>query len=76
MCNIVVINKGEKEIATPREFLEHFGIVPDDVEPILMDECLCYCDCEKTLLKNKIPFKTSWGDIYVGMLDEVIGDGD
>ena len=29
MCNIVVINKGEKEIETPRQFLEYFGFMPD-----------------------------------------------
>ena len=29
MCNIVVINRGEKEIETPRQFEEHFGFLPD-----------------------------------------------
>jgi hypothetical protein len=28
MCNIVIINRGEKEIGTPAEFLEHFEFLP------------------------------------------------
>ena len=79
MCNIVVINKGEKEIETPRQFLEHFGFMPDKeiyYNGIGMDECLCQCDVEKSLTDNNIPFKKDCGDIYVGMLDEVVGDDD
>ena len=74
MCNIVVINKGEKEIGTPRQFLEHFGFMPDKDfynSCIGMDECLCNCDIETELNKNKIPFKTDGSDFYVGMLDEI-----
>jgi hypothetical protein len=71
MCNSIIINLGEKEIATPREFLEHFGFVPYDVEAVLMDECLCYCDLEKTLNEHKIPFKNDCGDLYVGMLEKI-----
>jgi len=79
MCNIVVINKGEKEIETPRQFQEHFGFMPDveighnKIEP---DYCLCQCDCEKALNENNIPFKKDCGDIYVGMLEDVVGDDD
>ena len=71
--NIVVINKGEKEISTPRQFLEHFGFYPDyeTCLKISLDECLCHCDIEKELERNNIPFKTDCGDIYVGMLDDV-----
>ena len=79
MCNIVVINKGEKEIETPRQFLEHFHFMPDKeiyYKSIGMDECLCSCDIEKALKDNKIEFKKDCGDIYVGLLDEVIGDDD
>lgn len=79
MCNIVVINKGEKEIETPRQFLEHFGFMPDKEiyhKSIGMDYCLCQCDIEKSLNDNNIPFKTDCGDYYVGMLDDVIGDND
>lgn len=77
MCNIVVINKGEKEIETPRQFLEHFGFMPDeDLKQINIDECLCSCDIEKALKYNKIEFKKDCGDIYIGMLDDVIGYDD
>lgn len=73
MCNIVVINRGEKEIGTPREFIEHFGFAPDeDMKQINIDECLCNCDIEKTLTNHKIEFKNDWGDIYVGMLDKIV----
>ena len=78
MCNIIVINKGEKEIETPRQFLEHFGFMAEKetyYNEIEMDSCLCQCDIEKSL-KNKIPFKKDCGDFYVGMLDEVVGDDD
>jgi hypothetical protein len=78
MCNIVVINKGEKEISTPREFLEHFGFYPDyeTCLKISLDECLCHCDIEKELERNNIPFKTDCGDIYVGMLDDISTEND
>ena len=79
MCNIVVINKGEKEIGTPRQFLEHFGFTaPLEIgyNTIVPDACLCQIDCETALTNNNIPFKKDCGDIYVGMLDEVVGDDD
>lgn len=74
MCNIIVINRGEKEISTPREFIKHFGFAPDTdvyLGRIQMDECLCNCDIEDTLNHHKIDFKTDCGDIYVGMLDKI-----
>jgi hypothetical protein len=77
MCGIIIINKGEKEIESPRQFVEHFGfelIIEDGYNSIEMDACLCQVDCEKTLLDNNIPYKTDWSDIYVGMLDEIILD--
>lgn len=77
MCNIVVINKGEKEIETPRQFLEHFGFMPDKeiyYKSIGMDECLCSCDIEKSFKDNSISFKIDFGDYYVGMLEDVVGD--
>jgi len=79
MCNIIVINKGEKEIETPRQFLEHFGFEAPKEEyyrAVDMDCCLCNCDLEKTLNEHKIPFKKDCGDIYVGMLEDVVGDDD
>lgn len=79
MCNIVVINKGEKEIETPRQFKDHFGFdAPKDewYEKVNPDQCLCQVDVEKALTEHGIPFKTDCGDYYVGMLDEVKGDKD
>lgn len=79
MCGIVVINRGEKEIETPRQFEQHFGFMPEKdfgFNDIQIDACLCQCDLETTFKKNNIEFKTDWGDFYVGMLDEVIGDDD
>jgi len=77
MCNIVVINRGEIEIGTPKEFLTYFGFPPQKNEHYKgmdVNACLCQCDIEETLIKNKIEFKKDCGDIYVGMLDGVIGD--
>ena len=72
MCKIIVVNKGENEIRTPREFLEYFGFSPDFLFPILnMDDCLCGYDIEGVFKIKKIPFKTDGGDIYVGMLIEI-----
>lgn len=77
MCNVVIINKGEKEIETPKQFFEHFGFeapIEDGYNSIDIDSCLCQVDAEKALLDNNIPFKKDWGDIYVGMLDKVVFD--
>jgi hypothetical protein len=79
MCSIIVINKGEKEIVTPRQFLEHFGFMPEleiGHKKIDLDYCLCQIDIEKALIENYIPFKKDCGDIYIGMLNEVVGDDD
>lgn len=79
MCNIVVINRGEKEIETPRQFEEHFGFLPDkdiNYNSIEIDYCLCQCDIEETFKAKNIPFKKDCGDFYVGQLDEVVGDDD
>lgn len=77
MCKKIVINCGEVEIETPRQFLEHFGFeAPKETyyHSVVMDYCLCQVDCEKSLNDNDIPFKEYMGDIYVGMLENVIGD--
>jgi hypothetical protein len=77
MCNIVVINRGEKEIGTPAQFLEHFGFLPEKCDPddiLEMDCCLCQCDLEETFLLRNIPFKMDCCDFFVGDLDEVKND--
>jgi len=79
MCQTIYINKGEKEIESPRQFLEHFGFMPYKqihYNSIEMDCCLCQCDLEKTFNENKIPFKKHCGDFFVGKLELVVGDDD
>lgn len=67
MCNMVVINKGEKEISTPRQFLEHFGFMPDPecYHSITMDECLCNCEIGESFRLNNIEYRNIDGDYYV-----------
>lgn len=68
MCNIVVINNGEKEITTPKEFLEHFGfeaILEPYCKEVFMDGCLCHVDLEKTFTEHGISFTEDCGDYYI-----------
>ena len=85
MCKKVVINRGEKELSTPREFQNHFGFPPlkDELYSLKenegysereLDECLCSADIQKTLRQNEIHFKSYWGDVYVGELDFIEAD--
>lgn len=74
MCGIIVINRGEKEIETPRQFLEHFGFEAPKEEyydSVHLDCCLCQVDVEKGLTEHNIPFKFDLGDYYVGELDKI-----
>lgn len=82
MCKIIVINRGEKNITTPREFKDHFGFLPTKHEFYALTEneqfseneldlCLCYTDIVLTLRKNEVLFKSYLGNIYVGELDFV-----
>lgn len=75
MCNQVIINRGEKEIGTPREFQNHFGFLPVGryiyTSPNEMDSCLCQRDLEKTFKKHKIEYRFIDGDYFVGKLDEL-----
>ena len=77
MCVTVVINRGEKEIGTPREFREHFGF-DAPLEPyykeVVPDACLCQVDIEKAFKDNNIPYKFDYMDYYVGDLENVIVD--
>jgi len=80
MCIIIIINRGQKEIGTPIEFVKHFGFAPckfsNESENDNIDNCLCDCNIEKVLKEHKIQFKKSFGDIFVGMLEDVVGDDD
>lgn len=75
MCTIVVINRGEKEIGTPREFLKHFDVVPfwdRDYSVVGIDDCLCQCDLDATFFSLKVDYRIIDGDYYVGKLDELV----
>ena len=78
MCGILVINRGEKELSTPRQFAEHFGFYPvgfSPKSPEELDACLCQCKIEETLKDHNIEFKRDYnGDWYIGDLTNVKGD--
>lgn len=79
MCQIIVINRGEKEITNPRQFIDHFGFMPitnDCCELLEYEFCLCPCNLDKTFIDNGILFKKDCGDYYVGQLELVKGDDD
>lgn len=71
MCYKVIINRGDKEICTPREFEAHFGFAPLKNEVFSLtedetfseaekDECLCSANLVKSLRDNNIKFKSHW----------------
>jgi len=85
MCKKVIINRGEYELSTPKEFKEYFGFLPTKNQMFSirddegyseneLEECLCSADLTKSLEQNKIEFKISWGDFYVGELTLVEAD--
>lgn len=74
MCQIIVVNKGEKEIDTPKKFRLHFGYLPvrhSSYPAMDVNLCLCQCDIDKTFQAKKIEYKTHIGDYYVGGLDNI-----
>lgn len=74
MCNIIVINKGEKEIGTPREFLEYFGYEAekeDYHDKIELDCCLCQVDLDATFIKHNVPYLVDCGDYFIGDLTNI-----
>lgn len=67
-CQVIIINKGEKVIKTPREFLYHFGFMPDQqmyYRKVNPDSCLCECDIKSSLSAKNIPYKIIKDDFYV-----------
>jgi hypothetical protein len=74
MCEIIVINEGEYEIATPKEFRRFFGVYPyiHDSVPVYEDTvdcCLCDFDIKATFQELEVPYDREWregfGDYYV-----------
>jgi len=62
MCQTIIINKGEIEIETPKDFKSHFGFKPIKAEHynnVDEDCCLCQVDIEKSLFDNDIKFELS-----------------
>lgn len=74
MCQKIIINRGEVEIGTPREFEKHFGFLPEKdrrYRGTELDGCLCQCYIDQTFQKHNIPFKTDSMDYYVGELEVI-----
>ncbi|MXV39332.1 hypothetical protein GO491_11705 [Flavobacteriaceae bacterium Ap0902] len=68
MCQKIVINNGEKEIETPKEFKEVLGFPPmidDDYNAIEGDCCLCQCDLRSTFMWHDIDFVFDGYDYYI-----------
>ena len=74
MCSIIVINRGEKEIESIDDFMNHF-----DCEKLpwlekisdKKDTCLCAIDVRNYLESQDCSFKTHFGDYYIGQLSEI-----
>lgn len=80
MCYVVVVDRGEKELETPKEVKEHFGI---ELSPywcyneVYEDACLCQLDLEKMFDENNIPYKYEPSSMWYhvgGNLDELVFD--
>jgi hypothetical protein len=60
MCQTIVINNGEHELETPREFIEFFGFEPllnKHYKSLNINSCFCQCDLESTFKANNITFE-------------------
>lgn len=70
MCQMVLVNRGEIEIGTVKQFKEYFKVdvlIPDDAYDVVMDDCcLCQIDIEAELKKLNVPFVFDYCDYYVG----------
>jgi hypothetical protein len=70
MCQKVVIDLGEKELQTVKEFKDYFKVelpIPENAEDVIVDDaCLCQIDIESELKKLNIPFAYDYCDYYVG----------
>ncbi len=68
MCYTIVINKGEKEIDTPGQFLAYFGFeAPREwcFNDVRMDACLCQVDVKKALADHAIAFRDDGMSLHV-----------
>lgn len=73
MCFTLVINRGEYEIQSPRQFNDFFGKNLIKVKSKkYLDYCMCGVnfDIEKYLKEQEIFFQPIGGDIYAEMTPE------
>ncbi len=68
MCRIIVVNNGQIEISTPRQFKEYFKSIPIGCTGEFDDECLCPIDISGSLDKLGIKYEVIDGDYYVQRL--------
>ena len=74
MCGIIVVNKGEKEIETPRQFLEYFGFeapMESYYKSVELDSCLCQVNIEDALKDHCVTYKKDCENYYVGLIEDV-----
>ena len=75
MCQIIVINRGEKQIETPKQLIEHFNLSENQIkkhldliekEDIEKDDC-CICDIDLDLLfaDLEVKYVEIDGDYYL-----------
>jgi hypothetical protein len=65
MCDVIVINCGEKIIETVQEFTDHFDFeIPQD-ENIDLNDCLCHVNIEEYFTQNGVNYYMDLGDYYV-----------
>lgn len=68
MCDKIVVNQGEIEISTPKQFNMYLGCYPvlyNDVDyAVNLEEYICLCDfdLEKSLNGLKIAFTREFGN--------------
>jgi hypothetical protein len=80
MCQTIVINRGERELDSVKDFEEYFNTEieippnPTNADIILKDCCLCQIDIPKELGKMGIEYKYDFVNYYVGDLENVIID--
>ncbi len=65
---MIIVNNGEIEISTPRQFREYFKSDLIGFTGEFPDECLCSIDIRGTLDKLSIKYEVVDGDYYVQRL--------
>lgn len=73
MCTKIVVNLGELEIQSVKQFKEYFKVEFTDPSNIDSDCCLCQIDVGAELIKLKIPYAWDFRDYYVGEGLEKVG---